>query len=323
MLTIRPFQPTAQEYAALVAIHNASWPEEITTVETMRYRDTSWPAAHFFQRLIAESDGRIVGVVRACTPHWSYRPGKYELNVMVHPAYRRKGIGIALYSAALALLRQQRHPPTLLTGMTSEAQHGAVRFLLARGFTQQMRFPTSVLQVADFDPAPFAGAFANLATHGVAISTLAALQQRDPAWQAKVWELDCTCTLDEPLPDTFTPPTLEHYVASEFGRPDFLPEAWWIAHVGDLYVGLSTLSKDLANPQQLQVGFTAVRRAYRRQGIATALKVQAITFAQTHGVERLVTGNEENNPMYQINLQLGFQPRPAKLAFQKEIHHHA
>lgn len=323
MVTIRPFQPTAQEYAALVAIHNASWPEEITTVEMMRYRDAIWPAAHFFQRLIAESDGRVVGVVRACTPHWSYRPGKYDLNVMVHPTYRRKGIGIALYSALLALLPQQPHPPALLTGTTSEAQHGAVRFLLARGFTQQMRFPTSVLQVADFDPQPFAAHVAHLAAAGVEISTLADLQQRDPAWQAKVWELDCTCTLDEPLPDTFTPPTLEHYVASEFGRPDFLPAAWWIAHTGDAYVGMSTLSKDLANPQQLQVGFTAVRREYRRQGIATALKVQAITFAQAYGVERLVTDNEEHNPMYQINLQLGFQPRPAKLAFQKEIHHYA
>lgn len=323
MVTIRPFQPTAQEYAALVAIHNASWPEEITTVEMMRYRDAIWPTAHFFQRLIAESDGRVVGVVRACTPHWSYRPGKYDLNVMVHPTYRRKGIGIALYSALLALLPQQPHPPALLTGTTSEAQHGAVRFLLARGFTQQMRFPTSVLQVADFDPQPFAAHVAHLAAAGVEISTLADLQQRDPAWQAKVWELDCTCTLDEPLPDTFTPPTLEHYVASEFGRPDFLPAAWWIAHTGDAYVGMSTLSKDLANPEQLQVGFTAVRREYRRQGIATALKVQAITFAQAYGVERLVTDNEEHNPMYQINLQLGFQPRPAKLAFQKEIHHYA
>ena len=85
---------------------------------------------------------------------------------------------------------------------------------------------------------------------------------------------------------------------------------------------MTNLFKDLANGQQLQVGFTAVRREYRRYGIATALKLRAIAFGQAYGAAAMVTDNEENNPMYQINLRLGFQPRPAKLAFQKEINPH-
>ena len=323
MITIRPFQATDPDYAALVAIHNAVWPTEITTVTVARYRDAQWPADYFFQRLVAEAAGKPVGMARLCEPHWSYRPGKYELIINVHPAYQRQGIGAALYNQALQLATQRTQPPTVLVSTTSEAQPGAIRFLTARDFTQQMRFPTSALQVADFDPTPFANAFIKMATRGVQIATVAELSQHDPDWQAKIWELDCTCTLDEPLPDTFTPPTLEQYVAEEFGNPGFLPEACFIAHDGGYYVGMTTLGKDLANPRQLQVGFTAVRREYRRYGIATALKLRAIAFGQAYGAAAMVTDNEENNPMYQINLRLGFQPKPAKLAFQKEINPHA
>jgi hypothetical protein len=31
------------------------------------------------------------------------------------------------------------------------------------------------------------------------------------------------------------------------------------------------------------------------------------------------TDNEENNPMYQLNLQLGFAPQPAELDFHKDM----
>jgi GNAT superfamily N-acetyltransferase len=211
----------------------------------------------------------------------------------------------------------------MLASFTGEDQPAAIRFLTERGFLQTMRFPDSALAVKEFNPTPFAGAVAKVNARGIAITTLAALQAIDPDWQRKTWELDCTCTQDEPLPDTFTPPALEQYVAQEFGTPGFLPEAWFIACDGEHYVGLAVLFKDLGDPRRLQAGFTAVRREYRRHGIATALKLHTIAFAQRYGAERITTGNEEHNPMFQINLRLGFQPRPAKLAFQKEVTPHA
>ncbi len=323
MITIRPFQSTAQEYSALVAIHNAVWPEEVTSSAVIRFRDESWPPAYFFQRLLAERDGQLVGGVRICETHWSYRPGKYDLIISVHPSDQRQGIGTALYNAALQLVEQRSPPLSLLASYTSEEKPDAIRFLTRRGFQQQMRFPSSALQVAGFEPAPFAGAVAKMTQRGIQIATLAELAQRDPDWQRKTWELDVICTQDEPLPDTPTPPTLEHYVTQELGAPNYLPDAWFIALDGEHYVGMSVLNKDLGNPRQLQCGFTAVHPAYRRYGIATALKLRTIAFAQAYGVEQIKTGNEENNPMYQINLRLGFQPRPAGLAFQKEISNHA
>jgi GNAT superfamily N-acetyltransferase len=319
MLTIRPFQPTAQEYTALVAIHNAIWPDEPTTVDYVRFRHEAWPQEYFIERLVGEIDGRVVATANYCETHWSYRPGKYDIRIEVHPNHQRQGIGCAIYDDILAQLAQRPQPPQILTGFTQEDQPGALAFLAKRGFTQIMRFPSSALQVTAFDPTPFAPAVAKMTARGIRIVTLAELQQRDPDWQRKTWELDCTCTLDEPLPDTFTPPTLAQYVADEFGTPGFLPDGWFIALDGDQYVGMAVLFKDLVDQRRLQAGFTAVHRAYRRLGIATALKLRTVAFAQQYGAERITTGNEEHNPMFQINLRLGFQPLPAKLAFQKEI----
>ena len=66
-------------------------------------------------------------------------------------------------------------------------------------------------------------------------------------------------------------------------------------------------------------GLTGVSRDYRRRGIVTALKVKAIEVAKVDGFETIETSNEENNPMFQLNLQLGYEPAPAWLEFEKKL----
>ena len=85
------------------------------------------------------------------------------------------------------------------------------------------------------------------------------------------------------------------------------------------YVGQSTLDIPDAHSKTISVGMTGVLRTHRRMGIATALKVRAIEFAQAYGAQWIEAGNEENNPMLQINLRLGFQLAPAWLSFAKRF----
>jgi GNAT superfamily N-acetyltransferase len=67
----------------------------------------------------------------------------------------------------------------------------------------------------------------------------------------------------------------------------------------------------------LQTSFTGVFKTYRRRGIALALKVRSIQYAQSLGTRLIIANNEENNPMYQINLALGFQPQPADADWER------
>ena len=62
-----------------------------------------------------------------------------------------------------------------------------------------------------------------------------------------------------------------------------------------------------------------VLRKFRRQGIATALKIRAIEILQDKGIKEIRTDNEENNPMYKINVALGFEPVPFSVDYAKDI----
>ena len=62
-----------------------------------------------------------------------------------------------------------------------------------------------------------------------------------------------------------------------------------------------------------------IKEEYRRQGIATALKAKAYQKLKEKGIKIVRTDNEENNPMYLINVALGFKPEPYGYDYQKEI----
>jgi hypothetical protein len=44
-----------------------------------------------------------------------------------------------------------------------------------------------------------------------------------------------------------------------------------------------------------------------------------MTFARDRGVVEVDTDNEENNPMLQLNLQLGFRSLPALVELRKKL----
>ena len=93
-----------------------------------------------------------------------------------------------------------------------------------------------------------------------------------------------------------------------------------IATVGEKYIGATEIYvKSKSDPRKAWTGSLGVLRKYRRQGIATALKVKAFEKLHEKGVKTVRTDNEENNPMYLINVALGFTPEPYCLEYQKEI----
>jgi mycothiol synthase len=59
---------------------------------------------------------------------------------------------------------------------------------------------------------------------------------------------------------------------------------------------------------------TAVRRPWRRRGIATALKREQIARAREAGIEQIYTTNDELNVgMRGVNARLGYRPAPTRI----------
>ena len=153
----------------------------------------------------------------------------------------------------------------------------------------------------------------------IRIAPLTQLREAYPDWQRKIWDLDWEFAQDEPQPVTISKPPLEQYVKDTFQGPSFRPDLWFVAVDDGRFVGLSQCAPVENEPQRLRAGMTGVARSHRRRGLATALKVNNIESARSQGVATIRTGNEENNPMYQINVNLGFRYKTAQLSFEKKF----
>ena len=316
-LNIRPFTQTDEDYQAVVSIRNANWTEDKTSVEHIKYYDTSRNPKYFWRRLLIEKGNRPVGYAFYSEPWWSPQPGKFYFDIVVHPEFQRQGIGTTIYNHIYSIL-EQKGEFTKLIAETRESKKGAIVFLQKRGFEQVMRYPISHLDVAQFDPQPFASATERVDASEIEIKSVAELMDEDPDWLRKVWDLECAVQKDIPYPDELIDQPFEDF-AKIVKNPGFFPEAFLVAKENGRFVSTSTLWKSKANPGKLFTGLTGTRRDYRRRGLATAMKVRNIQLAQKLGIDIIETDNEENNPMFQLNLQLGFKPQPAYLDFHKKI----
>jgi GNAT superfamily N-acetyltransferase len=317
MIKIRAFEKNDNDYTAIVALENAVWPDYARTVEEQKHSDATRDSRYLFERFVVEVEGQIAASCIYCEPWWSIKPGKYYINISVHPQFRRRGIGRACYDHIVGELAER--DPVLLTADTREDQTDALRFLAKRGFQQEMRFPTSHLDVPNFNPAPFAGLPDKMDKLGIEIVSLSQIQPVDPDWMRKLYDLTWELLQDVPSTDPLTRPTFENFQERTLGEPGFNPDSQFIALDGDRWVGLTALWIAAADPKKLYTGLTGVTRDHRRKRIATAIKVRAIEFSKEYGAHIIETDNEENNPMYQLNLRLGFEPQPAFIEFRKTL----
>ena len=245
------------------------------------------------------------------------QPGKFFIYIGVNPHYQQQGIGSAFYDYLMGELMPLE--PTKLVSKAREDHQQSFRFLQRRGFRSMLRMPCSRLQVAAFRPEPFQSKVDRVLQSGIVVKTMAELSAEDPDWKRKVYELEWECVQDVPTTDPLTKRTFETFESAILHHPRLLKDAWFIAVDGERYVGLSVLWRNPAKKELLETGLTGVVRSHRRRGIATAMKLRAIEYAQSYGATELITDNEENNPMFQINLRLGFEPMPAFHEFQKEL----
>lgn len=322
MITIREFTHSDRDFEALVAIQNADWPDEPTTLENIKYWEENRNKKYLRQRfLVEETVGGTTDVIAECgtwESTWSHVPGKYGVGFGIYPEYAGQGIEEQMYEHLMAFLDQREEKPKILDTFMREDRTERIQFFTDRGFEVIMRENESALTVTDYDFSRFDGAFDKVADNSIEIATLEQLKEHFPDWMQRYYDLFIPIETDIPSPDDSTPQPLEEF-AKGFNNPSHLPDAQFIALDGDDWVGLSTLNKDIANPKRLWVGITGVLRSHRRKGIATALKLKTIQYAIDYGAEWLQTGNEENNPMYDLNVMLGFKPMPAWLELRKVL----
>lgn len=306
---IRPFADSDHEPAA--ALWNQLNPDWPTTAQEERESDAVAEERFRCTRFVAEVGDEWAGMIGFGTNPGAYHPRKFSFTLNVHPIFHGQGIGKGLYAKMLQTLEPTN--PISLGVSVRENQPRALHFFTERGFVETKRDWISVLEVSKAN----LEAYAHLDIAPLRIASFAQLQQAHPDASAKLHELFSDIRIDTPRTEPATPIALNFFEANILGSSDYRPEAFFVALDGAHWVGLSGLFH-IGDSDALDHWFTGVRRSHRGRGVAQALKVATVRYAQQNGLATIRTDNDSlNAPMLAINEKLGFVRGAALISMRK------
>ena len=311
-MKMRAFRADDKDYAARMRLVNLQYPDDPCSMAELRHADETKPDV-WWRQLIVEKNGEVVAFGAIGQAFWTNSPDQFFVQVDVDPASLGQGIGSSVFTR-LVEMAQTDNQVSMLTAECREDIESAVAFLTDKGFSIDIRNPSSLLEITTFDEQPFLRHFKQVEEKGIRIRSLQSLSQLSD-WQEKYWRLNEEIMQDIPAPEPYRKRPLSLFVQQKVDSPQFAPDCNHIALSGNSWVGMSELWLDPEHPELGSTGVTGVSREWRRMGIATALKVSVLRVARERGLKRMITSNEENNPMLQINHALGFKPLPAWLGW--------
>ena len=312
-LEIRPYGQG--DYPQIATILANAKPYAAVSAEILQYRDQTRPDFCQFQRFVAALDGRLVGFSLYTQYADMFEPNAFWVDVCVSPLYQNQGIGSVLYATLLQDLPSKR--PATLRIQIREDDLTAIKFAEKQGFQEFGRRWESSLDVAAFNKKQFPDYRDQLWAQGIKIVSFTDLAD-DPERDRKMYQLQTELDQDVPMLVSATPMTFAQFSHQVLRNPALVGDGLLVATDGNEYIGMSSLFE--TTPKSLVIDLTGTKAAYRRRGIAMALKLEGILFARERGYEKIKVHNDvANQGMIAINKKLGFVRGPAMVQYAREI----
>jgi len=259
--------------------------------------------------LLAELNGRVVGMVRAYVDKLRVPAKGYIYDLAVEPDLESSDVGKALLEEALAWLREEG--AVSVQAYARDNMEARISLYRSEGFRQIRSFSIMRLRREDLRP--------DVEPCGEVV-----LKHVDP-----LGDEDALRTLNALYNEAFS----EHF---DF-RPETLEEtrAWFehegyedlvvLAYLGEEPVGYvcATVSKDVAELafRRGVICSIGVLKPCRRRGIGTALMLEAIRWLWSKGAEVVELGVDDENPTGALAFyaRIGFRRAFRSLAFLREL----
>jgi len=294
-IELRPVE-TEAELEAYVRIWNAITPDEPTSAPLQRDRRARDPQRLY---LLSWADGAPVASGFA---GGSDSPDRAHVAIRVLTGARRQGIG----SAALRRLCDhltQAYGLATVTAKVDGRDDGSLAFARRFGFEEVDREVEQVIELG--------GRATGRLPPGVRLTTVA----ERPELLREAYALAVAGYADMA---TWMPVTIS---LDEWLREEAtLPEGSFVALAGDEIVGFSGLCRHSGDPGIAVDGLTVVARAWRRRGLAVALKRSELAWAAANGFREVVTWTQRGNEaMRAVNERLGYRYRKVELTVARAL----
>jgi len=235
---------------------------------------------------VAEQDGQPIGWTAVGRAEWLADDDGYTLQVLVHPEYRRQGLGTQLLRMAEEWLGQ--FPSWHVQAMADET---GVEFARRAGFTLGAELTYAGIDLTDQPPVV-------QIPEGLTLVPFADLTAQDvfPAYRETCRDIPAGTAID-PAYDWY----VEHVWQSELFDRELS-----VALLDDGVVVAFTIS--LRDGERLWTDMTGTVAGHRGRGLATAVKSAALTRAKAAGVKAAYTAmNVTNEPMLAANRRMGYE----------------
>jgi mycothiol synthase len=247
--------------------------------------------------VLAEEAGETVGSGRASP---TSTPGRVFVAPRVLPNARRRGVGTELLRC---LVRHARTLAAETVSAQAEDLDAGIPFAERFGFNEIDRQVEQVKELADEQPVDFPS--------GLDVVSVA----ERPELLRAAYELavESYAEFATPWPVSIT---LDDWLAEEAT----LPAGSFVALADGEIVGFAGLIRDEADPRRAEDGLTAVRRDWRRRGLAMALKRAELAWAAANGLREVYTWTQRGNEgMRAVNERLGYRYRHVVVTVQASL----
>jgi GNAT superfamily N-acetyltransferase len=286
---VRIRETTEDDIPALDLIRTAVFPWHAIALATQRVWFAKSPPGSRPLRLVAEIDGRVVGLLETGLDPDAAVPGLATANLCVHPDARRRGVGSTLWERLVAHATEIGASRLQSNAMDDEE---SLAFATGRGFTAGSADRFQVVDprvLPEQPPTP----------PGVRIVS-AAESGPEP-----LYRVDDVAARDEPGDSPYTGLPFDRWCADYWEVMD--REASMVAMVGSEPAAVTMLVGDRDKGRLTSSGSNTLRE-YRGRGLMKLVKSVSLRRAAELGITACFTSNDEvNAPMLAVNRWLGYR----------------